>query len=233
MKCCVIDDEPFALDLICGYIERTPFLELSARFSNPFKAMDFLNQQAVDLVFLDIQMPELSGLELYRALTSPPRVIFTTAYPEFAAESYEYNAIDYLLKPIRYDRFLKAVNKATELLRSEKSPVSLPSAALAAPLMIKSGTQLLRIYPEDILYVEAAGNYMCFYTREKKFLSLLTMKEALEILPEDMFVRLHKSYLVSLLHLDAIEKHDVVVGGKKIPIGITYREHFFQVLGTR
>jgi DNA-binding LytR/AlgR family response regulator len=230
MRCVVIDDEPYALDLINDYTQRTPFLELVSSFSNPFKALDFLNRESVDLIFLDINMPELSGIQLLRTLQSPPMVIFTTAYPEFAAESYEYNAVDYLVKPIKYERFLKAVNKACSLLHST---IAKPNQTAKQPndqkddsLFVKSGTQLVKIYPDEILFVEAAGNYMCFITKDKRVLSLLTMKEVLDILPADNFLRIHKSYIISLKHIDAIERYDVVINGKQIPIGITYKEHF-------
>ncbi|PKP39104.1 MAG: DNA-binding response regulator [Bacteroidetes bacterium HGW-Bacteroidetes-15] len=233
MRCVIIDDEPFALDLIKDYTQRTPFLELVNSFSNPFKALDFLNRESVDLIFLDINMPELSGIQLIRTLQSPPMVIFTTAYPEFAAESYEYNAVDYLVKPIKYERFLKAVNKASGLLHSNNNLVpripTQDSGQKDDSLFIKSGTQLVKIFPDEILYVEAAGNYMCFITKDKRVLSLLTMKEVLDLLPANNFVRIHKSYIISLKHLDAIERHDVVVNGKQIPIGITYREHFMAI----
>lgn len=233
MRCVVIDDEPFALDLIKDYIQRTPFLELVSFFSNPFKALDFLNRESVDLIFLDINMPELSGIQLLKSLQSPPLVIFTTAYPEFAAESYEYNAIDYLVKPIKYERFLKAVNRASSQFHatgtSSNQTVKQPKDQKDDSLFIKSGTQLVKMHPDDILYVEAAGNYMCFITKDKKVLSLLTMKEVLDILPADHFVRIHKSYIISLRHIDVIERQDVVINGKQIPIGITYREHFMAV----
>lgn len=233
MRCVVIDDEPFALDLIKDYIRRTPFLELAGAFGNPFKALSFLNSQRVDLIFLDINMPELSGLELYKSLISPPAVIFTTAYPEFAAESYDYNAVDYLLKPIRYERFLKAVNKASTKAepKSVDNPVQATTSSPAEEfLFLKSGTSQVKVFPQEVLFVEAAGNYMCFHTREKKIMSLLNMKEATDLLASQNFVRVHKSWLINLTHLEAIEKHDVVVGGHKIPIGVTYREHFFRVI---
>lgn len=234
MRCVVVDDEPFALDLIKDYIQRTPFLELAQYFSNPFKALDFLSKEKVDLIFLDINMPELSGIQLIKALQTPPMVIFTTAYPEFAAESYEYNAVDYLVKPIKYERFLKSVIKAAGLIGSAKQNYqSEPTSAQEQPnepLFIKSGSQLVKVWPNDIMYIEAAGNYMCFYTRERKMMSLLTMKDVLEILPSEEFVRIHKSYIISLKHIDAIERHDVVVGGKQIPIGITYREQFLALV---
>jgi two-component system, LytTR family, response regulator len=227
IRCVIIDDEPFALDLIKGYVSRTPFLHLSAAFSNPFKALEYLTINRVDLILLDINMPELSGLQLYKSLVAPPGVIFTTAYPEFAAESYDYNAIDYLVKPIRYDRFLKAVNKASAFHRTVAGSEPVAEAApVDQTLFLKSGTQQVIIQPSEILYVEAAGNYMCFYTPEKKVMVLLSMKEVLDLLPIDNFIRIHKSWIISLKHMEAIDAHDVVVGGLKIPIGITYREHF-------
>lgn len=234
MKCVVIDDEPFALELIKDYIQRTPFLTLAQGFSNPFKAMDFLNREIIDLIFLDINMPELSGIQLYKSLVAPPKVVFTTAYPEFAAESYEYNAVDYLVKPIKYERFLKAVNKAASLTQQAiPAPLELPQSVNKGTddyIFLKSGQQQVRISPSDILYVEAAGNYMCFHTRDKKVMSLLTMKDVLELLPSTSFVRIHKSYIVSLQHIDAVERHDVIIKGKEIPIGITYREQFNAIM---
>jgi two-component system, LytTR family, response regulator len=236
MKCTVIDDEPFALDLLKDYVRRTPFLEEGECFSNPYKALAYLNNEKPDLIFLDINMPELTGIQLYKSLPSPPLVIFTTAYPEYAAESYEYNAVDYLVKPIKYERFLKAVNKALGLTAS--SGIT-PSAIPEKPghkkgyIMIKSGNRLVKVLPDDIQYIEAAGNYMCFHIKGKKLMSLLNMKDALGILPEDEFVRIHKSYIISLKHLEAVERHDVVVAGRQIPIGITYREHFTRKMGSQ
>ena len=233
MRCVVIDDEPFALDLIKDYIQRTPFLELTECFSNPFKAMAYLNKEKVDLIFLDINMPEVSGIQLYKSLNSPPMVIFTTAYPEFAAESYEYNATDYLVKPIKYERFLKAINKASGLMQpnTESAHEANQDGQKTNDefIFIKSGNQLVKVYPKDILYIEAAGNYMCLHTHDKKVMSLLNAKEVLELLPSHKFVRIHKSFIISLDHIDAIERHDVVIKGKQIPIGITYREHFLAV----
>jgi|WetSurMetagenome_2_1015567.scaffolds.fasta_scaffold00011_68 two-component system, LytTR family, response regulator len=230
MKCTVIDDEPHALELIKTYISRTPFLESGECFSNPFKAIQYLGENKTDLIFLDINMPELTGIQLLRSLPTPPLVIFTTAYPEFGAESYEYNAVDYLLKPVKYDRFLKAVNKASELLGSRHiaEPVKENKNTENDYIYIKSGTRMVKIFPSEILYIEGAGNYMIFHTAEKKILSLLNMQETIDLLPKDMFARIHKSFLVSLNHIEAIEKHDVIVRGKPIPIGSTYREAFLQ-----
>ncbi|NDK55733.1 LytR/AlgR family response regulator transcription factor [Pontibacter fetidus] len=240
MKCIVVDDEPFALELAADYVRRTPFLKLAGTFSNPVKTLAFLMEQEVDLIFLDINMPELSGMQLLAALPRKPMVVFTTAYPEFGAESYNYDAVDYLLKPINYARFLKAVNKAVELQNLKRKDNTAQSPAeRAAPIqdrsnvLIKSGTQTFKLKLEDILYVEGAGNYMAFCTRGKKILSLLTMKEVLNLLPADQFVRVHKSYIVSLNHLDVIERHQVTIAGKAIPIGLTYREQFLAKAGNQ
>ena len=233
MKCTVIDDEPFALELIKDYINKTPFLELGECFTNPFKALAYLTDQHTDLVFLDINMPELTGIQLLKSIPVSLKVIFTTAYPEYGAESYEYNAVDYLLKPIKYERFLKAVNKAAVQMKTahDGKPKVEESAENLDSIYIKCGIQLLKVKLSEILYVEGAGNYMTFYTTGKKFLSLLTMQEVIDLLPEKMFARIHKSYLVSLKQIDAIEKHDVIIKGKPIPIGITYRERFFEKVG--
>lgn len=229
----MVDDEPFAMDLIKDYIMRTPFLEFLQSFSNPFKALDYLNRERVDLVFLDINMPELSGIQLINTMQRAPMVIFTTAYSHYAVESYEYNAVDYLLKPVKYERFLKAVSKASSLMGSNSTTfekeVLKGEAIDSSPIFIKSGFQLVKLDPKDIFYIEAAGNYMCFHTKEQRIMSLLTMKDVLELLPTKNFLRVHKSYIISLNHIEAIERSDVIVNGKQIPIGITYREKFLSL----
>lgn len=232
MKCLVIDDEPFALDLIKRYIEKTPYIDLKGAFTNPIKAMEFLNTQEIDLIFLDINMPELSGIQLLNSLTSQPLVIFTTAYAEYGAESYEYSAVDYLLKPVKYERFLKAVNKAIDM--NTKVPPSGNSEIVEKHnsekdfVYIKSGTRHHKIKLDEVLYVEGAGNYTTFYIGKQKILTLLKMSEVLELLPDSDFKRIHKSYIISIKHMDIIEKHQVIIRGNQIPIGVTYREMFFQ-----
>ncbi len=228
MKCIAIDDEPLALDLMVDYISRTPFLEFDKGFTNPFNALTYLMNNPVDLIFLDINLPELSGIQLLKSLPTRPMVIFTTAYPEYGAESYDYDAVDYLIKPIKYERFLKAANKATERHNLKKKEKHSPEPLAGGDdfIMIKSGTQHFKVKLDQILYIEGAGNYMTFYTSDKKILSLLTMKDAIELLPSDKFVRIHKSYIVSLNHIDIVENHRVIIKGKPIPIGITYRQQF-------
>lgn len=224
----VVDDEPFARDLIEGYVIKTPFLELTGGFSNPFRALTFLMDHSVDLLFLDINMPELSGIQLLKSLPGKPMVVFTTAYPEFGAESYDYDAIDYLLKPVKYERFLKAVNKAIDYAGHGlgHAPVRPENKIITESpefIMIKSGTQVNKVRTDQILYVEGAGNYMNFLTKEKKIMTLLNMKEVLELLPADKFVRVHKSYVVNKDCIDVIEKHRLIINKQSIPIGITYR----------
>ncbi|MDB5019378.1 MAG: DNA-binding response regulator [Pedobacter sp.] len=235
MRCIAIDDEPFALELITGYIQKTPFLEFVEGFTNPFKAMSFLMSTPVDLVFLDINMPELSGIELLKSLTKVPKVIFTTAYPEFAAESYDFNAVDFLLKPIKYDRFLKAVNKANENLSHKEvdKAVAHPADPHKESILVKSGTQLFQIAIDDIFYIEGAGNYMTFYTESRKIMVLQPMSDIIKMLPESIFVRIHKSYIISLKHIGIIEKARVIINKTPIPIGITYREQFSKMIRER
>ena len=232
MRCIAIDDEPMALELISGYIKKTPFLEFVADFTNPFEAMNYLLNNPVDLVFIDINMPELSGIELLKALPVLPRVIFTTAYSEFAAESYELNAIDYLLKPVKYDRFLKGVNKAIELLPLKKVEFEMPNNkdTPSQSILIKSGSKTFKMAIDDIFYIEAAGNYMLFYTQKGKVMTLLPMSDILKMLPSETFVRIHKSYIISLKHIEVIEKAIVLINKTRIPIGITYREHFASII---
>jgi DNA-binding LytR/AlgR family response regulator len=231
MKCIAIDDEPLALELITGYIKKTPFLEFVEGFTNPFKAMSFLLKTPVDLVFIDINMPELSGIELLKALPVLPKIIFTTAYSEYGAESYEFNAVDYLLKPVKYERFLKGVNKAYDLYPSKREDVATPLVEQNSPsVLIKSGTKTFKIATDDILYIEAAGNYMMFHTLKGKVMTLLPMNEILKMLPSNTFKRIHKSYIISLKHIEIIEKAIVVINKTKIPIGITYREHFLNMI---
>ena len=232
MKCIAIDDEPFALDLIVSYIRKTPFLKLDGSFSNPLKALEYLRSHNTDLVFLDVNMPELTGLQLLKSLTTCPMVIFTTAYPEFGAESYEYNATDYLLKPVVYERFLKATLKAYDNYRSaNKIKITADNGkTMENPdfVLVKSGIQINRIKTDSILYIEGAGNYMTFYTSGKKILTYLKMVDVTGLLPSDKFVRIHKSYIVSIDHIEIIEKHRVIIGGKSIPIGASYRDEFLK-----
>lgn len=232
MRCIAIDDEPFALELIVGYIQKTPSLQFIEGFTNPFNAMSFLMHNAIDLVFLDINMPELSGMELLKSLPTTPKIIFITAYPEFGAESYDFSAIDYLLKPVRYDRFLRAVNKANSpsFTSNESATVNSSVNQLGESILVKSGTQTFQIETADIFYIEGAGNYITFYTKKGRIMTLLPLNDILKQLPTSAFARIHKSYIISLKHIGIIERARVIINDKPIPIGITYREQFAKTI---
>ena len=225
MKCLIIDDEPVALEILRDYIAKIPFLECAESFRDPLKAIDFLKDNEVDLIFLDINMPDLTGIQFLKALKSPPLVVFTTAYSEYALESYDYNAVDYLLKPIEFERFLKAANKAHELLRRKsRIPVA------KEHVLIKSGTDFYKVKIKEIYYVQGTGNYVTFVTKGKNILSLMTMKDVLQILPRGLFFRIHKSYIINFHQVDRIEKEQVMIRGETLPIGESYRESFFKAI---
>ena len=229
IKCLVIDDEPVALDILRDYIEKVPFLECTGTFRNPIKALDHIQKNEVDLLFLDINMPDLTGIQFLNALTGQPLVIFTTAYSEYALESYDYDAVDYLLKPIEFDRFLKAANKALKQFQLKTKRVS-PLIKDSEFVLIKSGTEYYKIKISDIFYVKGTGNYVTFVTKRKEILSLLTMKDVLEMLHSKMFLRIHKSYIVNFSHVDLIETDQVKIKDKYLPIGDVYRESFFRAI---
>ena len=230
MKCIIIDDEPFAIDLLKTYVEKTDSLELAGTFSNPIKAHSFLMKSNIDLIFLDINMPELTGIQLIKSLSHCPLIIFTTAYAEYGVESYEYNAVDYLLKPIRYDRFLKAVNKASEMILTfitgnrDSTGISGNPVSEERFINIKSGSKVHRVGVSSLMYVEASGNYMMFHTGKEKILSLMTMKDAIDLLPKEQFVRIHKSFIISIAAIEIIERSQITVKGTKLPVGAIYRE---------
>jgi DNA-binding LytR/AlgR family response regulator len=226
-----IDDEPMALEVIRNLSSKIPFLELKACYTNAYEAMGYLRTEKADLLFLDIKMPDISGIEFLKSLTDPPMVIFTTAYSEHAVQSFELDAIDYLLKPFSPSRFLKACNKAHELYALKKGGAGATDAAALSHIFIKSGYGLIRIELKDILYVESLGNYMQFVLPEEKILSRLTMNEVEELLPAAGFVRIHRSYIVSSAKVHRIEKSSVWIKGKELPVGAGYAEKIEKITG--
>lgn len=222
MTALAIDDEPLALEVVKSLASKVPFLELRAAFTDAFKAVEYLQKEKVDLLFLDIKMPDISGMELLKSLPQPPLVIFTTAYAEHAVQSFELDAVDYLLKPFSLSRFLKACNKAHELneLRNNREPVSLPSF-----IFIKSGYEQIRVNLAEILYVESAGNYMNFITSEMKILSRLSMQEVLDLLPKEKFIRIHRSFIIAIDKIEKADRQQVWITDTAIPIGSTYEEN--------
>jgi two-component system LytT family response regulator len=235
LRCIAIDDEPVALEILRDYIEQTPFLDLSAAFRSALTALDYLRKHKIDLVFLDINMPDLTGIQFMKALDRPPLVIFTTAYSQYALESYDYEAVDYLLKPIEFDRFLKAANRALARIttRREESALSpatnrTTNAVDSESILIKSGRELHKVRWKDILYAKGTGNYTTFVTLNKDIMALMTMKKALNILPGNHFFRIHKSYIIHFRHVDVIEKDRVRIKDTWIPIGEAYRHSFLK-----
>jgi DNA-binding LytR/AlgR family response regulator len=234
MKCLVVEDEPIALEIVKDYINRVSFLKLSKGFRNPIKALEYLQENKVDLLLLDINMPDLTGIQFLNALPYSPLVIFTTAYSQYALESYEYDAVDYLLKPIEFERFLRAVNKAFEhfKLRTNRIQINTPISEVKVKdhILIKSGTNLHHIKINDIFYIKGAGNYVTFFVEKQKIMALLTMDQVLEMLPSDQFLRIHKSYIVNADQIDIIEKDQIKIRGKVIPIGNSFKENFLRKL---
>jgi DNA-binding LytR/AlgR family response regulator len=233
LNCIAIDDEPSALKIIREYCSRIQSVNLIGTFTNPYEAIYTLNNNQVDLVFLDIVMPQISGPEFLKTLYNTPMVIFATAYKEYAFEGFENDAVDYLVKPFAFDRFLKAVNKAFQLLRF-KNPVTLSNEESPAIthgfLMVKVEYTTIRVNLNDILYIEGLKDYVKIHTEGKHILTKTTMKNIIEKLPSDSFLRVHKSYIISLDKIDMIENSRIVIGNQRIPIGESYRSSFYEVI---
>ncbi len=230
-KVVAIDDEPLALQLVKGYIEKTPFLELAGAFDNPVVAVSFIKSTDVDLVLLDIRMPDLTGTELARVITGGPKVIFTTAYEKYAVEGFRLDAVDYLLKPFSYAEFLKAVQKAQKIIELENK--ELPSLEVKNDfLFIKSEYKIRRINFSEIHYIEGLKDYVkIFITGEKKpVLSLSTMKALEARLPAGRFMRVHRSFIVNLDMVKVIERNRIVFGDVRIPVTDQYKENFQKFL---
>jgi two-component system LytT family response regulator len=229
LKAVAIDDEPMALEVIRSLSARIPFLSLEAVFTNAFEAMGYLQREATDLLFLDIKMPDISGIEFLKSYNHPPMVIFTTAYSEHAVQSFELDAIDYLLKPFSQSRFLKACNKAFELYELKRKN---GAAGMPGHIFIKSGYGQVRVDLDDILYLQSTGNYMQFVLAEEKILSRLTMAEVEALLPVMDFIRIHRSYMVARRKVTRIEKGSIWVRDRELPIGAGYAREIGRITGT-
>lgn len=226
-----IDDEPLALKLISGYITKTPFLELVNTFDNPLSVLEFLENESVDLIFADIQMPDLSGTDFVRLMNKGPKVVFTTAYERYAIEGFKLNAIDYLLKPFSYDEFLIAAHKAQTLIELEQK--ALPQIdANNEFLFLKSEYKIRRINFNDILYIEGLKDYIKVFIKneEKPILSISTLKMVESKLPTQHFMRVHRSFIVNLDKIDTIERSRIVFGKVYIPISEQYKDSFQEFL---
>jgi len=231
VRCLIVDDEPLAIKLITSHIQQIDNLEIVASCKNALLAIAILRDQQIDLMFLDIHMPQISGLDFLRTLTHPPKVILTTAYREYALEGFELDVFDYLLKPISFERFLKSVNKYFE--RMEKPIAFQPSSPLFSDenfILIKDNKTIFKILLQDILFIEAFGEYMKINTAEKVHLSRETMHELEEKLPPAHFLRVHKSFLVNIKKITAFSAISVHLQNKELPVGRSYKDRVWEVL---
>jgi DNA-binding LytR/AlgR family response regulator len=224
ISCLVVDDEELARTLLINYIGRVSFLELAGECRDALEAARALRAMPVDLVFLDIQMPEITGVEWLRTMARRPLVIFTTAYSDYALEGYQLDVADYLLKPFSFERFLQAVNKAAERLRLEAAAARASPEPLRDHLLVKSEHKIHRLKYEDIRYIQSMREHVAFHTPRGRILSLNSLKNLEGELPSDRFLRIHKSYIVAIERVDSVEGNMVVLGGEKLPIGASYRE---------
>lgn len=236
LKCLVVDDEELARQLLQTYIARIPGLELIASCKNPLEAAPYLRQE-IDLLFLDIQMPELSGIQWIKTMPRKPQIILTTAYPEYALEGYQLEVTDYLLKPFPFERFFQAVQKAAEWKRLTSANPGLPPTQNTAPkeedasyLMAKTGHKLVKIRFNELLLIQSKGEYVQYRSTTGNTMSLQSLKQLESILPKSQFMRVHKSFIVHLQKIDAVEGNTLLIGNISVPIGATYKEEVLKRL---
>jgi two-component system LytT family response regulator len=240
IRCLIVDDEPLALHILEDYISKVPFMELVKSTTNPIEALTMVQDGNIDLVFLDVQMPELTGIQFLRIANGKTKVILTTAYPQYALEGYELDVVDYLLKPIAFDRFFKSAQKAQSIIH--------PAAKAAAPIeqpvqqsqpqndfmsdfiFVKSEHKIQKVYLHQIQFIEGLKDYISIFTTTERIITLQNMKKMEDTLPSQHFVRVHKSYIVALNKIDSIERSRIRIGDKIIPVGDTYRDDFFKII---
>lgn len=229
MNCIIIDDEPMAIEVLERYIEKVSDLSNKGSFREPMEALSFLNEHSIDFILLDINMPGLSGIQFLQTLKHKPDVIFTTAYASYAAESYDLNAVDYLLKPITFDRFIKALNK----IYSKRKVFSPSENNTNRFIILKSGTQLHRVKISEILFLEKEGNYFTVYTTKQKIMIRENMSEVFTILPSEGFIRVHKSFIIAIDKIDVIEQQQLSIGEHRIPIGQVYKDELLAYISKK
>lgn len=227
LNCWIVDDEPLALELLSSYVRKTPFLKLTGKYSNAVKAMEEMQNKRIDLIFLDIQMPEVNGLEFARFIDEDTRIIFTTAFSEYALDGYKVNALDYLLKPFSYSDFLKASKKALDWYEMKEASREVKEKTRNS-IFVRSDYKLINILFDDILYIEGLKDYIkIFITNESKpILTLMSLKSMEEDLPGNRFIRVHRSYIVSRDKISSVDKNRIIINNQQIPIGETYRKGF-------
>lgn len=228
-NCLIIDDEPQAVALLADYVKKSMHLNLVGSYTNPIEAFHFMNEHKIDLLFLDIQMPELTGIQLYKMIRNKSQVIFTTAYEQYAVDSYSLDVVDYLLKPISFERFLLSVEKYKKRLLSS-DPLVQNTATKNDYIFVKSGYRTLKINFSDILYFESLSDYVAIHTESGKILTLETMFYFESNLPSEQFIRVHRTYIISIAKINFIEKNRIVINEKYIPISKTYIEDFRKII---
>ncbi len=230
IKCIIVDDEPPAVRLLEKYANKIPFLEITGTTTNPLEALEILEKNEIDLVFLDIQMPNLTGIQLSKIIGGKTKVIFTTAYPQFATESYDLDAVDYLLKPFEFERFYKAVTKAREKLGTDKK-IGRSQDFLFVKTDGKNNFE--RIVIADILYIEGLKNYVAIHLKDRQVITYSTLKNIYEGLPKEDFLQVHKSYIVAIHHIEKTSSISILINGKSLPLGNTYKNAFFDIITER
>ena len=223
-RCIIVDDEPPATRILENYIGKVSFLENVGVFNDSLKVLEFLNSQSVDVIFLDIQMPQLTGLQLSKIISKDTKVIFTTAYPDFALEGFELNAIDYLLKPIAFERFYQAVSKLNSELKAE---VSNPSTNEFIFIKTDGKNKFQKLFLDEILYLESLQNYVCVHTLKQQIITHSSLKNVIESLPDKDFIQIHKSFVVALKQIESTDSFSVFINAKELPIGATFKDAFF------
>lgn len=234
IRCVVVDDKPLAIDILNDYIGKIPDLILVFSSTNPLEALEYVMKNEVDLVFLDIQMPQLNGVQFMKIVNEKCQIILTTAYAEYALDGYENNAVDYLLKPVSFERFYKAAQKAMRnfnIAAPIKPTITYePTKPQNDYIFVKSDYKLVKIYTDDILFVEGMQNYVAIHTQTDKILSLQNIKKTEEQLPKKQFIRIHKSYIIAIKKIISIERSRIYIGDATLPLGDVYKEEFYKLI---
>lgn len=230
MRCLIVDDEHLARKLIATYLAKIPDVEIVGQAKNAIEAIRLLQAEQIDLLFLDIQMPDLTGLELLRTLPSKPFVIFTTAYSEYAVDGFDLDAVDYLVKPVAFDRFVTAINKVKERMKNQLQKPAQELAATKDHFFVKVDYKLVKVMYEELRYIEGMREYVAIHTPSRRLIVYQSMKKLAEMLEPRQFFRIHKSYIVSLNHIETVYGNVVQIAGKELPIGKSYKEAFLDRL---
>ena len=234
INCIAIDDEPLALDIIKDYCSKVVFLNLLKTFDNAIESIEYIRSNKIDLIFLDIQMEELTGIQLLNALKHRPFVIFTTAYERYAIQGFELDVVDYMLKPISFERFIKGVNKVCERMQFDTGAIKpenvKPKTAEPSFFFVKTETRMERIENNDVLYVEGMGDYWRIVTKTRRIMTLMNARKLEEVLHEPQFCRVHKSFFIALDKIESIERNRIKIGDQYIPVSETYHKTFFDLV---